>query len=40
MFDKVKEKLDKILPEAKYSDGKTTKCLFYRACNILDISDD
>ena len=40
MLQKVKEFLDKALPEAKYSDGTETKCIFYRACNVFDISDD
>ena len=32
--------LDKTLPNAKYSDGKEVKCIFYRVCNIFDICDD
>lgn len=40
MLGKVKKFLDDVLPDAKYSDGTESKCIFYRACNIFDISDD
>lgn len=40
MFGRIKKFLDDILPTAKYSDGTESKCIFYRACNIFDISDD
>ena len=40
MFEKFKKFLDAKLPPAKYTDGREAKCLFYRTCNILDISDD
>lgn len=40
MLKQVINFLDKNLPTAKYSDGKETKCVFYRFCNVFDISDD
>jgi hypothetical protein len=40
MLENLKKFLDEKLPPAKYTDGKETKCLFYRTCNIFDISDD
>lgn len=40
MIQKIKEFLDKVLPPAKYSNGKDTSCLFYRACNAVDPIDD
>jgi hypothetical protein len=40
MLEKVKEFLDKTLPDAKYSDGTKTDCIFYRAFNVFDIQDD
>ena len=40
MLQKVKKFLDENLPEAKYSDGTEAKCVFYRACNVVDIVDD
>jgi len=40
MLEKVKEFLDDSLPDAKYSDGEKTNCVFYRLCNVLDIRDD
>ena len=40
MIEKVKKFLDKTLPDAKYSDGTKTTCIFYRAWNVFDIQDD
>jgi len=40
MMQKIKDYLDRHLPPAKYSDGKKTPCLFYRACNVFDLVDD
>jgi hypothetical protein len=40
VLEKIKEFLDERLPDARYSDGTKTRCIFYRACNVFDIRDD
>lgn len=40
MLEKIKKFLDEKLPDAKYSDGTKTSCIFYRAFNVFDIHDD
>jgi len=40
MLGKVKRFLEDVLPDANYSDGTESRCIFYRVCNVFDISDD